>query len=347
MRLSLSPKTILAFLFLTSAAAFGIVYWLKAIHPFETTDNTYLKSHLSLISSKETGYVKEVLFEDNQKVMPGDLLVVIDDHDFQAKVAQAEAQVLMETAHIKTLETEKHTQSAKIHQEEANITAAEADLERAAKDTKRFDELAVSGFVSAQSRDAAESTHKQAAARREKTRSARLEAQSELASFDARIDETRAKLKAAQSALELARINLANTRIMAPIAGIMGNRNVQVGQLVKPGSVLAYLIPADGLFVEANFKETQIGRMQKGQLVDILIDAYPDKQFEGTVDSFAPASGSEFSLLPAENATGNFTKVVRRVPVKILFSSDIDLSRLKPGLSAEVKVRVGAGRLPW
>lgn len=321
--------------------AVGIVYWLKAIHPYETTDNTYLKAHLSLISSQETGYVKEVLFGDNQQVMPGDLLVVIDDHDFKAKVAQAEAQVLMETAHIKTLETEKRTQGAKIREEEANIAAAEADLERAAKDTRRFGNLAADGAVSAQARDAAESTHKQAAARRDKTRSARLEAESELASLEARIGESRARLKAAQSALDLARIDLTRTRIAAPMAGILGHRNVQVGQLVKPGSILAYLIPTDGLFVEANFKETQIGRMQPGQPVEIEVDAYPDSRFQGTVDSFAPASGSEFSLLPPENATGNFTKIVRRVPVKIRFSPGTDLSRLKPGLSTVVKVRVG------
>jgi membrane fusion protein (multidrug efflux system) len=341
MPLSFSPRIILILLMLASAVTGGCMYWLKEIHPFETTDNTYLKSHLSLISPKETGYVKEVLFEDNQKVMPGDLLVVIDDHDFKARVAQAEAQVLIETAHIHTLETDKRTQSAKIRQEEANIAAAEADLERAAKDTKRFGNLAADGAVSAQTRDAAESALRQAAARLDKTRSARLEAESELASLDARIDETRARLQAAQSALELARIDLANTRITAPIAGTIGNRSVQVGQLVKPGSVLAYLIPTDGLFVEANFKETQIGRMQPGQPVDIQVDAYPDIRFEGTVDSFSPASGSEFSLLPAENATGNFTKIVRRVPVKIRFKPGTDLSRLKPGLSTVVRVKVG------
>jgi membrane fusion protein, multidrug efflux system len=341
MRLSFSPKTILILLILSSAIAAGIVYWLKEIHPFETTDNTYLKSHLSLISPKETGYVKEVLFEDNQKVMPGDLLVVIDDHDFRARVAQAEAQVLIETAHIHTLETDKVTQRAKIHQEEANIAAAQADLERAAKDTKRFANLAAEGAISAQTRDAAESALKQAAASVEKTRSARQAAESELASLDARIGETRARLKAAQSVLELARIDLENTRIVAPIAGVIGNRSVQVGQLVKPGSVLAYLIPTDGLFVEANFKETQIDRMRPGQPVDILIDAYPGNRFEGTVDSFSPASGSEFSLLPPENATGNFTKIVRRVPVKIRFRPGTDLRRLKPGLSTVVKVRVG------
>jgi membrane fusion protein (multidrug efflux system) len=295
---------------------------------------------MSLISPKETGYVKEVLFEDNQKVLPGDVLVVIDDHDFRARVAQAEAQVAEEMAHLQTLETEKRTQQAKIRQEDAGLAAAEADLERAARDLRRFGNLAAEGAVSAQTRDSADSGHKQAVAQRDKSRSARLEAQSQLASLDAQANETRARMKAAQSTLELARIDLANTRITAPFAGIIGNRSVQVGQLVQPGAGLAYLIPADGLFVEANFKETQIGRMQPGQAVDIRVDAFPDEVFEGVVDSFAPASGSEFSLLPPENATGNFTKIVRRVPVKIRFRPGSDLNRLRPGLSTVVKVKV-------
>ncbi|MGX2039842.1 HlyD family secretion protein [Methylocaldum sp. MU1018] len=340
MRIPASPKTILILVGLTVAAAAGFAYWHEAIRPFETTDNTYLKAHMSLISPKETGYVKEVLFEDNRQVMPGDLLVVIDDHDFRARVAQAEAQVMAETARIQTLETDKRTQSARIRQEEANIAVAEADLERATKDVKRFSHLAADGAISAQTRDVAEAAFKQAAAQRTKFHSSRQEAESQLASLEAQLGETRARLQAAQAALELARIDLANTRITAPFAGIIGNRSVQVGQLVKPGSVLAYLIPTDGLFVEANFKETQIGRMRPGQPVDIRVDAYPDSRFEGTVDSFAPASGSEFSLLPPENATGNFTKIVRRVPVKILFRPGTDLSRLRPGLSTVVKVKV-------
>jgi membrane fusion protein (multidrug efflux system) len=315
-------------------------YWLQAIHPFESTDNAYLKSHMSLISPKETGYVKEVRLEDNQTVKQGDLLVVIDDHDFQAKAAQAEAQVLLEKASAETLETDKRAQEARIREEHANIAAAEANIEKSAKDLKRFKNLAEEGAISAQSRDAAESAYKQAKAERDKFISARQGAQSRLSSLDARINESRARLKAAEAALELARIDLANTHVIAPFDGIIGNRSVQVGQLVQPGSALAYLIPADGLFVEANFKETQIGQMQAGQAVAITVDALPDRRFEGIVDSFAPASGSEFSLLPAENATGNFTKIVRRVPVKIRFNRDADLKQLRPGLSAVVQVKV-------
>ncbi len=339
MPLTRSKKTLWTSLMLMVAIAAGIVYWLKAIHPFETTDNAYLKAHTSLISSKETGYVKEVLFEDNQKVKPGDLLVVIDDHDFKARVAQAEAQLLSETAHIRTLETGKLTQAAKIRQEAANIAASEADLERTAKDLKRFGNLAGEGAVSSQTRDTAESMHKQARAQRDKVRSALQEAESQMSALDAQIEETRARIKAAEANLELTRINLANTRITAPMAGVIGNRSVQVGQLIKPGTVLGHLIPDKGLFVEANFKENQIARMQPGQSAEIKIDAYPDQVFEGVVDSFAPASGSEFSLLPPENATGNFTKIVRRVPVKIAFQPGSDLSRLRPGLSTVIKVK--------
>ncbi|MDO9046350.1 MAG: HlyD family secretion protein [Methylobacter sp.] len=340
MSLQLSKKNLLIAVMLMVAIAAGIVYWLKAVRPFETTDNAYMKAHISLISSKETGYVKEVLFVDNQKVKPGDLLVVIDDHDFKASVVQAEAQMLMETTHIQTLEANKLTQNAKIREEAANVSAAVADVERAAKDLKRYGNLAREGAISAQSRDSAQSTYTQASAHRDKFSSAGQGAKSELAALDAQIEENRARVKAAEASLELARINLANTRIVAPMAGVIGNRSVQVGQLTKPGSALGFLIPDDSLFVEANFKETQIARMQPGQAVEIHVDAYPDEVFEGSLDSFAPASGSEFSLLPPENATGNFTKIVRRVQVKILFRPGTDLSRLRPGLSTEVKVRV-------
>lgn len=333
-------KTILVIVPLLAVAAAGVFYWSTAIHPYQSTDNAYLKAHMSLISAKQSGYVKEVRFEDNQRVAPGEVLVVIDDEDFRAKVALAEAQLQAESARILTLETDKRTQSARIRQQAAELNAVEADLARAGKDAKRFGKLAAEGAVSAQTRDSADSAYRQAAAQRQKTLSARAEAESQLAALEAQLQESQARRQAAQASLELTRIDLANTRIVAPIAGSLGNRNVQVGQLLQAGQVLAYLIPADSLFVEANFKETQLADMRPGQAVDIEIDAYPGQVFHGSIDSFAPASGSEFSLLPPENATGNFTKIVRRVPVKIRFADGTDLSLLRPGLSAVAKVKV-------
>ncbi|MGD0960690.1 MAG: HlyD family secretion protein [Methylomonas sp.] len=334
-------KTLSGVLLLILAVAMAAGYWLRFLHPYESTDNCYLKAHISLISPKETGYVSAVLFKDNQKVQAGDLLVVIDDQDFQARVRQAEARLQTEQTHIRTLEADMQTQQSRIRQQRAELVSAEADLKRITKDLQRFGNLAADGAVSEQTRDNTASGHTQAEAQRDKALAEQAEQESGLAALREQINETRARIKVAEAELELARIDLANTRILAPMNGVIGNRNVQQGQLLKPGSILAYLIPDDDLYVEANFKETQLADMRSGQAVDISVDAYPDQRFSGVIDSFSPASGSEFSLLPPENATGNFTKIVRRVPVKIRFQDGSDLSLLKPGLSvlAQVKVR--------
>ncbi len=199
--------------------------------PFESTDNTYLKAHMSLISPREAGYVQSVHFENNQKVRAGDLLVVIDDADFKAKVAEGEAQIQVEKAQIQSLESDKRVQKSRIQAQEAEIVAAEAGLERAAKDLKRFGNLATDGAVSSQTRDAADAAFKQARAQRDKFHSAREEAQSQLTALEARIGEARARIKAIDATLETARLALAHTRVVAPMAGIIGNRSVQVGQL--------------------------------------------------------------------------------------------------------------------
>lgn len=334
------PKLLLTLVLLAVAAAGGFHYWRTAVHPYESTDNTYLKAHMALISPRESGYVKSVHFENNQKVQPGDLLVVIDDADFKARVAEGEAQIQVQLAQIRSLETDKQVQRSRIREQRAAIANAEADLERAEKDLKRFGNLVREGAVSTQTHDSADAALKQARAMRDKVLSTHEEAERQQGAIDARISETRARIRSIEASLELARIALSHTRIHAPIAGAIGNRSVQVGQLVKPGNVLAFLIPDQGLYVEANFKETQIELMRPGQPVEIRVDAYPDARWRGQVDSFAPASGSEFSLLPPENATGNFTKIVRRVPVKIVFEPGLDSSQLRPGLSAVAKVKV-------
>ncbi len=325
---------------LAVAAVGGFQYWRTAVHPYESTDNTYLKAHMTLVSPRESGYVKSVHFENNQKVRPGDLLVVIDDADFKARVAEGEAQVQVQLAQIRSLESDKQVQQSRIREQHAEIANAEADFERAEKDLKRFGNLVREGAVSTQAHDSANAALKQARAMRDKVLSGLEEAERQQGAIDARMGEARARIRSIEASLELARIALAHTRIHAPIAGVIGNRSVQVGQLVKPGQVLAYLIPDQGLYVEANFKETQIEFMRPGQPVEIKVDAYPDERYRGHVDSFAPASGAEFSLLPPENATGNFTKIVRRVPVKIVFESGIDSGQLRPGLSAVARVRV-------
>lgn len=333
-------KSLIFLSLLAGTSVAGFKYWETSIKPYESTENTYLKAHMSLISPRESGYVKSVHFENNQTVNAGDLLVTIDDADFKARLAEGESQIQVEKSRIQSLETDKRTQQSHIDAQHADIVAAEADLDRAIKDLKRFGNLVREGAVSTQTHDTAQAAVKQARAQLDKVTSAHEEAERQLSGFHARVNEAQARIKSVEASLEMARIALSHTRIYAPINGAIGNRSVQVGQLVKPGVVLAYLIPAKGLYVEANFKETQIEHMRPGQPVDITVDAYPDQPFKGHVDSFAPASGSEFSLLPSENATGNFTKIVRRVPVKITFDPGTDLTQLRPGLSATARVRV-------
>lgn len=316
------------------------VWWRLAVWPYEVTENSYLKAHMTQISPRESGYVKEVCFTDNQLIEAGTLLVVIDDADYRARLEEAEAQYRVELAGIESLQKDRLVQRARLKEVLADIGIANADLDRTSKDLKRFSNLVGEGAVSPQNRDAAEAGYRQAGAMREKSEAAKEEASIQLESFDARIEQSRARLGVLEANRDLAKIALSHTRITAPISGVIGNRSVQIGQLVKPGNVLAYLIPDSGVFVEANFKETQIESMRVGQPVAIEVDALPSENFEGVVDSFSPASGSEFSLLPPENATGNFTKIVRRVPVKIRFNSPVSKELLRPGLSTTVKVKV-------
>ena len=318
----------------------GVRYWRTEFRPFEATDNAYLGIHMAQISPRVMGYLAQVNFEDNQKIAAGTLLAVIDDTDFRARVAQAEAEVAAHAARQTTLIAEKAVQAARIAQTRAAINAAGADRERAQKDLARLADLVEDGAVSAQTRDAADATHKQARANVQRTDAALQEATSQLAALDAQIAEAGAALKVAQAALAVSKIDLAHTRIYAPLAGTLGNRSAQLGQLVQPGALLAFLIPDQGLYIEANFKETQLEDLRPGQPVKIKIDAYPHTVYRGVVASSAPASGAEFSILPPENATGNFTKIVRRVPIKIEFAAGTDLTGLRPGLSTTVSVRV-------
>lgn len=339
----LMRKARYALLWATGFAAVGFAgmhYWRLEIRPFETTDNAYVRTHMAQVSPQITGYVKEVRFADNQKVDAGDLLVVIEGAALEARRDQAASEVAARALRRSTLEAEQRVQDARIAQQQAAIAAAAATVARARRDYQRFDGLVEDGAVPAQQRDAAEAALRIAQAELAQRHAMAQEAMSQRAKLAAQIVESEAVLKVAKAALRLVEVDVAHTHIYAPVGGVLGNRSVQVGELIQPGAALAFLIPEDEYFVEANFKETQLEDMRVGQPVTIKIDAYPHTSFAGIIDSTAPASGAEFSILPPENATGNFTKIVRRVPVKIRFAAGTDVSRLKPGLSSVVKVQV-------
>lgn len=318
----------------------GVGYWLLDRQHYETTDDAYLHSNIVLISPRVQGYVTQIAVNDNQAVKQGDVLVTIDDRDYQAKVSQAEANVSAEIAHIARLRAMKTSQQAHIETAGANVAAVQAKREQIQKDLQRFNNLNDRGSASKQSLDKVQSESKQVAAELRGSQSSSNAEHNQLATLDIEITETEARLENARALVTLAKIDLEHTQVKAPLDGVIGNRGVQLGQLVRPGIALASLVQNSSIWVEANFKETQLQHMRLGQPVAIRVDAYPDLELTGKVDSFSPASGSEFSILPEENATGNFTKIVRRVPIKIVFDSAEHIQSLRPGLSVAVKVKV-------
>ncbi len=314
-------------------------YWWTAWRFQQSTDDAYVQSDITVISPKIEGYIKEVRVEENQEVAAGQVLIVVDDRDFAAKAAQAEAVVATQEAIVATYASRLQSQQAMIAQAAATVQSADADLNRTQLDYKRYTSLVTSDFASRQRFETANAYSRKAEAALGKARAALAAEQSQLAVLGSQKREEEARLLQARAGLQLAQSDLDNTVIRAPVAGIAGNRAGRVGEYVKPGTQLLSLVPLPSVYVTANFKETQLTHMRPGQSAEISVDAYPDRPLTGRIESFAPASGAEFSLLPPDNATGNFTKIVQRVPVRIALPAEGPLARLlRPGLSVTVTV---------
>ncbi|HVB15467.1 MAG TPA: HlyD family secretion protein [Stellaceae bacterium] len=314
-------------------------YWWTVWRFVQSTDDAYVQSDITVISPKVEGYIKEVRVRNNQAVAAGQVLFVIDDQDFTAKVAQAEAAVATEEATVATYASRLKLQQAMIEEAAATLQSAEADLDRTQLDYKRYAALVTADFASRQRFETAEADSRKAEAARDKARAALVAEQTQLTVLESQKQEEEARLRQARASRQLARNDLDNTVIRAPVSGVAGNRAGQLGQYVKAGTQLLSLVPLPEVYVTANFKETQLTRMRPGQSAEISVDAYPDHPLHGRIESFAPASGAEFSLLPPDNATGNFTKIVQRVPVRIALPADDPLAPLlRPGLSVTVTV---------
>ena len=326
-------------LLVLALGAYGGWQWWHVWRFAQSTDDAYVQSDISLISPKIEGYIKEVRVQDNEQVKAGQTLFAIDDSDFSAKVAQAAAAVGSEEAMVATFATRHDFQDAMINQASAEVDAAQAELDRAQLDQKRYVSLVTTENATRQRFETAEADARKASAAHLKAQAALVAAKQQLAVLDSQKREEEARLLQARATLRLAQNDLDNTVIRAPVAGIAGNRAGQMGQYVKPGTQLLSLVPLPRVYVTANFKETQLTLMRPGQPAQVSVDAYPDQVIEGRVESFAPASGAEFSLLPPDNATGNFTKIVQRVPVRIALPENGPLSMLlRPGLSVTVSI---------
>ncbi len=324
---------------LVAGAGAGGWYWWTIGRFIETTDDAYVHSDTAVISPEIEGYVRRVEVADNQAVRPGDVLVTIDDRDFKARVAAAEADLAAKAAAVQSMAGQITLQQSLIDQAAAAVPRAEADLTLARQDHERYQRLARDDFASEQRFQTATADLKKAEAGLAEMQAALASARNQSAVLQAGLTKAEAERRQGEASLDLAKTNLERTVIRAPEAGVIGNKGVRVGELVRPGDQLMALVPLPKVYVVANFKETQLDRMRPGQPVEIDVDALPDSHFEGRVESFAPATGSEFSLLPPENATGNFTKIVQRVPVRIAVPADSPLAGLlRPGLSVVASV---------
>lgn len=351
-RLPFSPRTAVVVALAAAVALAGVAYIALPKNDV-STDAAYLEADSSTVSPRIRGLVTEVLVKHNEAVKAGQPLLRIDPQEFDAREAAAtanlqtaQASVLAAKAAFAELDAQERLADSGIAAARASVAAGDAQSEQATADRVRFESLAEAGAASKRDADQYRATAISAASEAQRLRAELGVSQSQAAATRARrqtlsanLAQAEAQAASAQAALDLARQDKAHTIVASPIDGVVGDRQAEPGDFVQPGTRLMTIVPLDALYVVANFKETQVSRMTAGQPASISVDALPGITLKGKVESFAPGSGSQFSLLPFEPGTGNFTKVVQRVPVRIRLEPGQDgLDRLRPGLSTTVTV---------
>jgi membrane fusion protein (multidrug efflux system) len=336
----------LAVVVLVLAAAIAwFVHYDRTLRYFQGTDDATIQADQVAIAAKLAGYVRTVPVADNQLVAQGTVLVEIDPVDFQTRLAASEADIASAIAAQGAAGAARSEAEAAVVQVRAGVTAAEAGLAFASREAERYRPLVAAGAEPAERLSQLNAHRDKAAADLAGARAALVQAQRRVISLSADATRIAAQGTAARVQRQVAANDLAATSLVAPIAGRVANRSVRPGQFVQPGMRLMTIVPSAELYVVANFKETQIGLMRAGQPVQIEVDALPGVEFSGTVASITPGTGANFSLIPPQNATGNFTKIVQRVPVRIRINAGPAARRvLVPGLSLHVEVDTRGGK---
>jgi membrane fusion protein (multidrug efflux system) len=319
------------------AADFGYTY-LTTGQYLESTDDAYVKADSTIIAPKVSGYIAQVLVGDNQPVKAGQLLARIDDRDFRTALDQAQADVAASEAAVRNLDAQIALQQPIIEQGTADVAAAEANLKFAQQERARYDDLMKTGAGTIQRAQQTDAALREKIAQLQHGKSALLAAERKVDVLTTERAKAVAQLDRARAMAQQAALNLSYTAVTAPVDGTVGARALRVGQFVQAGTQLMAVVPLDAVYVVANFKETQLTYVRNGQPVEISVDGFHKTRLRGHVDSLSPASGLEFALLPPDNATGNFTKIVQRVPVKIALDDRGLTGLLRPGMSAEPTV---------
>ena len=333
------PLGILAGIVLVLAIVAYLVNYLLVGQYYISTDDAYIGANTTMVATKVSGYVTAVPVRDNQLVRAGDLLVNIDPRDYQAALASANADAEAANAAIASDKAQLALQQTKIAAAQATITGDQARLAFAAQNSRRYASLSGTGASTKQSTDQASTDVVAARAQLAADAAALQGAIRTIAVLDAAAAQATANYDQSKARVRSATLDLGHTQIRAAFDGQIGNKTVSVGDYMQVGTQLMALVPLEQVYVIANYKETQITRMQNGQPVTIVVDGFPSLHVTGHVDSISPASGQEFALLPPDNATGNFTKIVQRVPVKILINLNQTLiGKLRPGMSVEPNI---------
>lgn len=330
------PKIILAIFLIL--AVLGIIYYFMVYRFYESTDNAYLKADVTWVSPRVSGEITQLDVKNNQEVKAGQVLLKLDDRDTQARYQQANAITALKEAALGVQRQNIAGQQAMVSEAQAGLEAANAEMTRLKKDYDRYQQLLREGVTTRQRMETVQSQYLSAVAQVKRAQASVAAAQAQLGGVEASREQLVADINSAKANVNLIGVDASSAQVVAPVSGTIGDLAVRLGSRVNPQTRLLAIVPLEKTFVEANFKETQITNMHVGQKVTVALDAYPDHEFTGHIDSFSPASGAEFSLMPPENATGNFNKVVQRVPVKILLDRKAGDPVLRPGLSAVVKV---------
>ncbi|TPL23387.1 HlyD family secretion protein [Mesorhizobium sp. B2-4-9] len=328
----------------TAGGYWGYGYWTTGQY-LESTDDAYLKADYTTVAPKVSGYIAAVLVHDNQPVETGQVLARIDDRDFRAALAQADASVKASVATVHNLDAQIALQQSLILQARATVAATQASLTFASADADRYATLASSGTGTAQKAEASRAQADQLVAGLQRDQASLAAAQAKIDVLATERDSAVAQTDRAEAASEQARLNLSYATITAPVDGTVGARTLRVGQYVASGTQLMAVVPLDAVYVVANFKETQLAHVRPGQPVRVAVDGFPGVELTGHVDSLSPASGLEFALLPPDNATGNFTKIVQRIPVRIAIDNHKLDGLLRSGMSVEPTINTKAAVL--
>jgi len=337
---------LMSHLLLAIAAPLGLalavawmVYYVTSARFVVATDDAYVQADSTIVASRVSGYVSAVLVQDDQAVHAGEVIARIDDRDFRAGLGQAQADVAAAQAETADLDAQLSQQSTLIARARASVAASQAALDLASLNRVRFRQMASIGFGSEQQSQEGDAQARERAADLARDQAALATAQQQVHVLEAKLAQARALADRSQAVAQRAALDLGYTTIIAPIDGVVAARTVRLGQYVQAGTQLTALVPLREVYVTANFKETQLTHVRAGEPVRLRVDTFPGAQLRGCVDSLAPASGLEFSLLPPDNATGNFTKIVQRIPVKIdLASRQTLIGSLRPGMSVEASI---------